>query len=422
MKIRLTILLSIILAISLSCSKVVETPVEDIIDISVSGSTKVHLNGLKTCWDKGDKLTVFYRSYDAEKWVFKGNTGDVSGQISHETVSRTETRNDIHVLYPYDPDASLEGDVLNTYIPTQQKYRSGTYGTALLAGKTDHFMLTLKYCTAIVELRYRGPAEISHIVLNGNDSEKLSGGCSISFDKDKPLLTCQGTLSVTLDCDISVVDDSTESFYFSIAPETFKKGLSFTIHFKQGGTQKVMVSEKVSVEAGHIYTVEAGTPEIHSEQKVIELLFSDGTQRHYPFTTDMTFNYGTEQGPFYFQYGDEKYPFYMLCQNDTGDKNFRVTNGGGLYIGGTDGDYIKFPAIKGYRLQNIGVSIHKSVSNFHIVPTATPGQTVTGGRCINPEAGDFRMLYLSDTKENTSYSMMLDNVCCFRCISLYYRK
>lgn len=418
--IKLSSILLFIAAVS--CSKPVADATYDSLNVSVPTDTKVHINGLKTYWDKGDALTVFYMSESAEKWIFCGRTGDTSGQISHEATSRTVTGSYIHAIYPYDSKATMENGVIHTEIPSEQQYRKDSYGTAILACRADFDILALKYCTAVVELKYYGPAEISHIELSGNKSEKICGASTISFEEQRPKLTCKGSSSVVLNCNVSVPDTQTESFYFSIAPGTFSSGISFTIYFKQGGSQKVTISEKVSLDAGHIYTVTGSSPNMPYDQKIINLLFSDGTQRYQPFTTEMTFKYGTEQGPFYYQIGEDKYPFYTLCQNDTGDKNFRITNGGGLYIGGTDGDYIKFPAIKGYRLQDIAVSIHKSASDFHIVPTDDPDQAVTGGRCTAAESGDFRMLYLSDTKENTSYSMMLDKVCCFRFISLYYRK
>ena len=426
MKRLLSIFLPITLIVSAACSKVVENPSEDILDVTVPGRTKVHLNGLKTCWDKGDELTVFYRSSNSEKWVFKGNTGDVSGQIGHETVLRDETRNDIQVLYPYDPDATLDGNVLSTNIPYRQEYRSGTYGTAVLAGKTDYCTLELKYCTAIIELRYNGPADISHIVLDGNDSEKLSGKCNIAFEKGEPQVTCQGTSSVTLDCDVSVPDSSTISFYFSIAPCTFKKGLSFTVHTKEGKTHVIRVTEPVSVDAGHIYTVTEYSTVIPEDQKVMYLIFSDGTTRQNPFTEDITFTCGKEIGPYYYRTGNEMYPFYMFCKEaipsgTTKQSNFRITNGGGLYIGGFSGDYIKLPAVSGYRLQKISVSLNKN-SYFHISPLNKPEETIIGGNCSDTDGGDFRTLYLSATTTGTSYMMYIDNQACFRSINLYYCK
>lgn len=416
-------ILASLLSLAVACTKPYAEITEDTLDVSVPSSTKVHLDGLNTCWDKGDELTVFYKSDIAEKWTFKGNTGDISGTFAHESIVREENSQLIHAVYPYDAGATLENGTIQTSIPAEQVYRKNSFGTALLAGYTDMGPLMLNYCSAIVELKYRGPAEISHIILNGNDSEKIAGKCSVTFDGENTDVSCDGTSAVTLTCNTSLKDSSAESFYFSIAPGTFRKGLTFTVYFKGSGSQKVQVTEDISVSSGHIYTVEAGASAMPYEQKIINLLFSDGTTRNSPFTEEISFKYGKEIGPYYYKVGDEKYPFYMLCQNDNGDKNFRITNGGGLYIGGTPGDYIKFPAIKGYRLQDIAVSIHKSASDFYIAQTSTPEQPLTGGRCTGAESGDFRMLYLSDTKENTSYSMiMMDKVCCFRFITLYYRK
>ena len=412
-----------------ACSHPMDEHTEDIIDISIpENQTKVHLEGLKTCWNKGDELTVFYKTNIAEKWIFKGETGDVAGQISHDAMSRDENRKDIFVIYPYDSEASLDGNVIQTSIPSEQTYCNGSYGTAMLAAWSDFDIMTLRYCTAIMELKYSGPAEISKIELRGNDSEMLSGPSSISFNGEKPRLTCNGVSSVTLNCNVSIQDAATESFYFSIAPGAFSKGVTFIVHKKNGETQKIEVTEQVKISAGHIYTVIGNSNEIPYSQKVLHLLFSDGSRLNQPFTKNISFKCGQEIGPYYLEVGDEEYPFYMLCQTaiasgTTSMSNFRLTNGGGLYIGGTAGDHIRFPAVPGYKLQEIAASIHKGNSDFHIVPSASPEESVGGGRCIGAESGDFRIVSLSDTKENTSYTMVMhDNVGCFRFITLYYRK
>ena len=101
--------------------------------------------------------------------------------------------------------------------------------------------------------------------------------------------------------------------------------------------------------------------------------------------------------------------------------NFRITNGGGLYIGGESGDYIKLPAVEGYRLQNISVSVNKN-SDFHISPVGLPDKTLIGGSCTGTDSGDFRTLHLSDTEVGTPYTMYIDNMACLRSITLYYCK
>lgn len=404
-----------------ACTKSISEKAEDTIRVSAPESTKVHMNGLNTCWDKDDAVTVFYKTDIAERWTFKGNTGDRTGVIGHESISRKETGGYIYVMYPHDGDARLEGGVIGTTIPLEQQYRVDSYGTALMAARSDIDLVTLRYCTAMIELEYRGPAEISHIVLSGNCEESICGESSIAFDGDMPVLACTGGSSVRLNCNADLEEAETESFYFSIAPGTFEKGLTFMVHFKDGSEQKVLVSEKVTVKAGHIYTVEAGSPELPYDYMVFHLLFSDGTTRHNPFTTEMTFTGGREVGPFYYELNGSNYPFYMFHKVRNETTNFRITNGGGLYIGGNEGDYITFPAIEGYRLANIGVSVNKN-SDFHVVRTDTPEITVDGGICSDTQGGDFRMLYLTGTVEEVSYRMMLDNNSCFRSINLYYRK
>lgn len=408
----------IALLLAASCTKPVADLAEDVIGISMPTDTKVHLEGLKTCWDKGDAVTVFYRSDKAENWTFKGETGDVSGQLVHPCAYRPCTREDIVALYPYDAGAVIAENTIHTSIPSLQQYRASSYGTAVLAARSTSDMLELKYCTALVELEYRGPADISDIVLSASGSEPMSGSCVISLEGERPSLTCTGSSSVTLKCDASVAGSQTGTFFFSVAPGIYDNGFTFTVNFADGGSQTITISESVSLTAGHIYTVEAVSPAVPSDMKEIHLVFSDGKTAKNPFNAKVTYKHSVvEIGPFYYQIADETYPFYMLCQNE--DSDFRVTGGGGLYIGGTEGDYITFPAIERFRLDKISVSLHKK-SDFHITPTDSPSTTIA--TCSYTEAGDYRIIDLSGTEAGKSYRMWLDSKSCFRSIILYYKK
>ena len=421
MKRTVSIFTILLLVIAYGCDNMAEYSSEDIICVSVPQSTKIHMEGLKTCWDKGDEVTVFYRSTTPEIWTFKGETGDVSGQISHESTSRQTSGQDIFVLYPADTNASLEGNVISTEIPSGQTFRKDSYGTALLAAHSDFDILTMKYCTAVMELKYDGPAEISHIVLSGCDGEKISGLSTISFNGSVPQLSCNGETSVTLDCDTVIGNNETVSFYFSIAPGKFSKGVQFMVYFKNGESRKVLASEEFTVNAGHIHTVEllSLTPPAAMDQKVMHLLFSDGSSMQHPFTTQIKFTLDTRLKYEYMLDG-ATYPFYLYCQTNSSSQ-FRNTAKGGLYIGGTPGDYIEFPALPGYRLFSVGFSANKE-SLFHIVPTGDPDTTVEGGSSTDMLEGIFRLLSLTGTEVGKSYTMMLDNNAVFRFITLYYRK
>lgn len=414
---------ALLILIASGCSKSVSDMADDSIRISMPCETKVYMKGLKTYWDKGDEVTVFYRSQTAEQWIFKGKSGDVSGEIACPAVSRKETLEDIFVLYPYDRNATLDGSTLCTAIPSEQQFRKNSYGTALMASRSSMNVVSLQYCTAIMELKYRGPAEVSHIVLSGNNKEKISGESHISFIAGEPQLICNGASSVTLLCNSSISSSTTESFYFSIAPGTFNNGVSFTVHFKDGSEQEIMASQEISIKAGHIHTIEAGSVNMPFAQKIINLKFSDGKAKNNPFTKAISFKYDQEIGPYYYDLDGELHPFYFLCQEDTmGEaKTFRQTNGGGLYIGGTSGDYITLPGIKNYKLHNISVSLHKE-AQFYIARTDHPETIVENSYCNVPESGEYRMLNLSGTETGVSYRLVLENNTCFRSITLYYRK
>ena len=395
---------------------------ESTITVTLPSTTKVHLEGTSTFWDEGDKVTVFYKTEKNECWTYTGQSAQTGGTISRELTPRVMTRGKILALWPYDKRAaSPSEDLITTSIPAAQTWVENSFPTALLAASGVDNNLRFSYCTAMLELVFTGPADISSIVLRSNGDEKLSGACELSFGGDTPGLICNGESSVELSCSTTIASGESKSFMMSVAPAVLESGCSFIVNYRGGDSQTVKVADCLDILPGHIYSFQAASSVSQTQLKEVDLLFSDGEQKYNPFTTAISFRFGSEIGPYVVQNADGDYPFYFLCQKDMGDSNFRITAGGGLYIGGTPGDYIKLPGISAYRLDKVIVSLYKS-SDFYLAVSASDPESEAVASCTHTDAGDFRIVELTGTMPEVPYYMSLAGESCFRSIKLSYRK
>lgn len=410
---RLTVILATLLLLSSGCQKSEEDCC--CMDVSLPSSTKVHLEGLSTCWDSGDKVSVFYQSDKNECWTFEGQAGARNGVLKGNDLFRVKNRSGILAVWPYDADAtSPEDNAVTTHIPVMQNLKEGTYSDAVLAGYAAEGRLDFEYCTSVVVLDFTGPAEVIGVELQSGAGEKIAGESSISFIDGRPLLTCTGEPMISMPCSVSLSEGECRSFMFSTAPVSFENGYSFTVKFRNGKSQTVKVSDRTELLPGRMYRVESSYAGKPKDIKEAYLLFSDGTQRYNPFTTDIVFRYGEEIGPYVVSSEDGDFPFRFFCHspNETKD-NFRITNGGGLYIGGSEGDYIQLPGVDGYMLEKIEVALHKP-SDFKISGTQVS--------CTGTDGGEYRIVVMKQAVEGQSYRMELAGVSCFRSIRLTYRR
>lgn len=264
------------------CSKNEETlPVADSISSSAQEfyasfeepGTKVALSKDGTIsWTAGDELSIFTSTYN-QKYLFTGQTGDKEGKfekvdngqfVAGGTISRN------YAVYPYLEGTSMTYDEqIKVVLPSVQSYAENTFGqganimAAMTSDTEDRFLHFKNLCGYLV-IKIYGNANVSSIVLEGHNGEKISGNATIDFsDGVRPLLYIdpgqqwpgeEFCKQITLECgniEIGKTSETATEFWFVVPPVTLN---GFTI--------------KVTDTAGHIIEQSYSWPIVISSNRI----------------------------------------------------------------------------------------------------------------------------------------------------------
>ncbi len=249
--------------------------------------TRIQLNeDVKTVWNEGDLVSVFYRSTVNEQWQFQGKTGDRTGNILplDSSIVPPATGNDIVVVYPYNDGYFYNSDTKNVQasLPTEQTYLKDSYGTNgnIMVSSSEYNNISLKSVCGWLKLQLTGAGEeIESITVRGNSGEQLAGELYINTSDATSTLASQltesdddsevsGTLvrpgtiltEVTLNClDGSsptekgvALGAETTAFYIALPPQTFAKGITVEITAIDGSAMTKSTDNEVVIERNHI--------------------------------------------------------------------------------------------------------------------------------------------------------------------------
>ena len=209
-------------------------------------------------WSAGDQIVVF-------KMVSLG----MKYQITEESVGKTSARfvknsndgsDDFYAgtewdhnvaYYPYSDAVEAEKSgsdyTLNVTLPSDQTYAPDSFGNGAMAmvAVSEDNNFTFRNVLGGMKLQLKGTQAVTSIVLEGKNSEKLSGAATVTAytDETKPAITMSdgASTSVTLDCGSGVqLNESTATeFIIALPPVTFSQGFTVTVTDSDGKTYTV---------------------------------------------------------------------------------------------------------------------------------------------------------------------------------------
>ena len=222
--------------------------------------TRIQLNeAQKSVWNKGDEVSVFYRSDANQRWQYQGEDGESVGVlhcIDAGTATVETTR--VVAIYPYNTDYLFNPEtytILAT-LPAVQSYKQESYGANanIMVSSGDSGHISLKSVCGWFKLQLTGSGEkVQSITLRGNNDEMVAG--ALLIDSSDATATPTSTMSneVMLDCGEGIVlGAESTSFYIAVPPQSFEQGITVEIKDSEELTMTLSTDAAITLERNHI--------------------------------------------------------------------------------------------------------------------------------------------------------------------------
>ena len=275
--------------------------------------TKTSLaGGNSVVWSIGDQLAIFQGRSIADTYqVDEDCVGTRKGTfniVAHGEGNAASSFLTNIALYPYEDDLrcvpTVEDGEVTSYlidgvtIPSTQTYAAGSFpeDSFLMAAVTDglhDYTLSFRNLCGALKLQLKGTMNVKNIMVQGHDSEKLSGDATITIypDDTAPVFEMAEDASVTatLACGegVQLSEDTATEFIISIPPTQFAKGFTVSIIGTDGTVGRIVTSKKNSVGRSFIHTMPELTVNANPGNLVCNtgaMLYMDQNLSHLSYT------------------------------------------------------------------------------------------------------------------------------------------
>ncbi|MBR5206024.1 MAG: hypothetical protein IKW52_02545, partial [Alistipes sp.] len=225
--------------------------------------TRIQLNeDIKTVWNEGDEVSVYYMSTQNSKWVFQGKTGDRTGLIKHSSGNIGEQSMDKTIIvYPYNSDYRYlrSSNTLKATLPNNITYRKDSYAVGenlMVATSEDTNIFALKSVCGWLKVQLTGNGEIvKTITLRGNNDEQVSGEIDVDVDNATIELADNSEESkyITLRCEEGVaLSNKAISFFIALPPQIFSHGFTIEVDCEGYRPMTITTENAITIERNHI--------------------------------------------------------------------------------------------------------------------------------------------------------------------------
>ena len=288
MKRLLTLVLAVIAMAACTQSDFKESVVDQesalgTLTVSFEGNdeTRIQLDSWsgKTVWNANDEVSVFYRSMNNTKWVFTGNDGDRTGNLSHVSGNvGANTMGKIIIAYPYNANYRLNPSQLSLDIyhsaVQHYKYRSYGEGGNVMVACSDFTNFQLRSVCGWLRLEIEGNGErVESILFRGNNGEQIAGLAYVNAETAEAVLASESSFDsgndsevggnilfddsvlkeIMLDCGEGVTLGSEPTqFYIALLPQHFEAGITVEINCFDGSVMELSSSSPMTIERNHI--------------------------------------------------------------------------------------------------------------------------------------------------------------------------
>ena len=233
-------------------------------------------NGNSVVWSSGDQIAVFQGASSADRYQISeecvGTTEGAFSIVANREAAGVQTFNANVAIYPYQDGLTVipteDGgyQITDVTIPSVQTYVGGSFpnNSFLMAAITDgvdHHVLNFRNLCGALRLQLKGTMKVRSIMVQGHESERLSGNATLTIYSDGSAPTLEmvddASLTATLDCGegVQLDADSSKEFILSIPPTKFANGFTVSIIGADGTVGRIVTSKQNGVNRSFMHTM-----------------------------------------------------------------------------------------------------------------------------------------------------------------------
>ncbi len=407
--------------LTLSCAKESISPVtendglqEMSFNVGSSELSRTAFDGTDVVWKPGDKMSIFDVTMKNRRFSTTG-----SG-VSASFTGRAKESTTFYAVYPYLTGNTMTiPGIATVLLPIRQRVSPGTWADSVnvsmgkISGQLDGSSFVMKNVGGYVKIVIpEGSDEIVAMSLRAPGGEMIAGDAEVNYTGDEPIASAGADASSS----ISLLTDSSRfipgTYYAVVRPTSLSGGLELSLR-RADDYSTIVRSDAAAIvrnsARGTTITLDPSTAvwnePVRDTIYVTFLNASNGVNQ--PFTENMQAvgspSGNRTEGTWYLK--DSNQPFYFNATY------LNINSTTGLRMG-TTGDYVRFPAIPGKRLESVKMEfgLNSATASYFagIYTDSDPSVPVPGGEDIETgtEAqGKILSWTLSGTNEGEQYRL-----------------
>ena len=222
--------------------------------------------GKNVVWRSGNAISLFFNTGNNGGSQFtttnSGAIATFTGSISAVSGNLSDTGGSAYfwAVYPYNSNASCDGNTITTQLPSSQTAYAGDIADNLLItfGRSQNLAIYFRNVCSVIEFTLK-KENITKVSFSGGNNEIIAGRFQASFDDNKTVVstpTANNTVkTISITPAESQIFSTGTKYYLVLLPGRFSNGYSLTFTRSDGFKATYTSTADITLEAGKFYTM-----------------------------------------------------------------------------------------------------------------------------------------------------------------------
>ena len=197
----------------------------------------------KVAWEAADQVSVLVGEGN---YLYTAQTAGYTTTLSTEATD-VPAEGTYYAVYPYDEEATLEGNVITTSLPATQTAVLNSFSSHLSVSKAAENSFTFRNVCGLVRVNVAS-AGVTKVTFAGNSNENVAGAIKVTVSGEPAWEAVEGATTLEL----VPAGDATElargDYYLAVLPQTFASGITVTAYKGENAWDVRKTSTSLTIE------------------------------------------------------------------------------------------------------------------------------------------------------------------------------